>query len=44
MEDLVIAYWITRTARELEMYADRVERPLWMKRNVDLVIETLIKR
>jgi hypothetical protein len=41
LEDLVIAYWVTRTARELEMYADRVERPLWMKHNVDLVIDTL---
>jgi aminoglycoside phosphotransferase (APT) family kinase protein len=41
LEKLVLAYWITRTARELEMYADRVERPLWMKHNVDFVIEKL---
>lgn len=41
LEALVGAYWITRTARELELYADRVERPLWMRHNVEAVIPAL---
>jgi aminoglycoside phosphotransferase (APT) family kinase protein len=41
LEALVGAYWITRTARELELYADRVERPLWMRHNVRAVIPAL---
>lgn len=43
LEGLVAAYWITRTARELELYADRVERPLWMRHNVEVVIPALAK-
>ena len=38
------AYWLTRTARELELYADRVERPVWMHRNVEVVIPALVAR
>jgi hypothetical protein len=41
LEALVAAYWITRTARELELYGDRVERPLWMRHNVETVIPAL---
>jgi aminoglycoside phosphotransferase (APT) family kinase protein len=41
LEALVGAYWITRTARELELYADRVERRLWMRHNVEAVIPAL---
>jgi aminoglycoside phosphotransferase (APT) family kinase protein len=44
LESLVIAYWLTRTARELEMYADRVERPVWMRHNVTLVARTIADR
>ena len=43
LEALVGAYWITRTARELELYADRVERPLWMRHNVEAVIPALAR-
>ena len=41
LEALVASYWLTRTARELELYADRVERPLWMRHNVEAVIPAL---
>jgi aminoglycoside phosphotransferase (APT) family kinase protein len=41
LEALAGAYWITRTARELELYADRVERPLWMRHNVEAVVPAL---
>jgi aminoglycoside phosphotransferase (APT) family kinase protein len=44
LQSLVKAYWLTRTARELELYADRVERPVWMHRNVEVVIPALIGR
>ena len=43
LEALVGAYWITRTARELELYADRVERPLWMRHNVQAVVPALAR-
>jgi hypothetical protein len=41
LESLVVAYWLTRTARELEMYADRLERPVWMRHNVTLVAKAI---
>jgi hypothetical protein len=41
LEALVAAYWITRTAQELELYGDRVERPLWMRHNVEAVVPAL---
>jgi hypothetical protein len=41
LEALVGAYWVSRTARELELYADRVERPLWMRHNVEAVVPAL---
>jgi hypothetical protein len=41
LEALVAAYWITRTAQELDLYGDRVERPLWMRHNVEAVIPAL---
>ena len=44
LEALVKAYWLTRTARELEFYADRLERPVWMRRNVEVVIPALLAR
>jgi hypothetical protein len=43
LEALVAAYWLTRTAREIETYADRVERPLWMRDNVHGVIRELAR-
>jgi aminoglycoside phosphotransferase (APT) family kinase protein len=43
LEALVVAYWITRTARELELYADRVERPVWMRHNVTLVARAIAR-
>jgi Phosphotransferase enzyme family len=42
LKALVAAYWITRTAQELELYGDRVERPLWMQHNVETVVPALI--
>jgi hypothetical protein len=44
LEDLVLAYWLTRTARELEMYADRVERPVWIHHNVIFVARAIAAR
>jgi aminoglycoside phosphotransferase (APT) family kinase protein len=41
LEALVAAYWITRTAQELGLYEDRVERPLWMRHNVEAVVPAL---
>jgi hypothetical protein len=41
LEALVKAYWLTRTARELQIYADRVERPRWLQGNVRTVVRAL---
>jgi hypothetical protein len=41
LEDLALAYWLGRTARELELYADRSERPVWLRHNVELVVREL---
>ena len=41
LEALALAYWLTRTASELEMYADRRHRPVWMRENVELVVRHL---
>ena len=41
LESLVVGYWLTRTARELEMYADRRQRPVWMRHNVAEVVDWL---
>jgi aminoglycoside phosphotransferase (APT) family kinase protein len=44
LEALALAYWLTRTARELETYADRPQRPLWIRDNVTLVATHLADR
>jgi phosphotransferase family enzyme len=41
LEDLALSYWLTRTARELESYADRAERPVWIQNNVDRVARAI---
>jgi aminoglycoside phosphotransferase (APT) family kinase protein len=44
LENLALAYWLGRTARELELYADRAERPVWLRHNVELVVRELERR
>ncbi|HVL96889.1 MAG TPA: aminoglycoside phosphotransferase family protein, partial [Solirubrobacteraceae bacterium] len=34
LEALVLAYWLDRVSFELRLFADRVERPVWMRNNV----------
>ena len=41
LEALVIAYWLARVAYQLSRYADRTERPVWMRQNVDAVLHEL---
>jgi aminoglycoside phosphotransferase (APT) family kinase protein len=41
LEAFVIAYWLDRVAHELGSYADRTERPVWMRQNVDFVLEAI---
>ena len=41
LEAFVIAYWLDRVAHELGSYADRTERPVWMRENVDLVLDAI---
>jgi hypothetical protein len=38
---LVLAYWINRLAYQVTTYADRVDRPVWLEQNVDLVLRAL---
>ena len=41
LEALAIAYWLARVAYQLSRYADRAERPIWMRQNVDAVLHEL---
>jgi len=41
---LVAAYWLDRLAAQLSRYADRPDRPVWMRQNVDFVLEALSTR
>ena len=36
--DLGLAYWLDYVARQLELYADRAARPVWMRENVTAVL------
>jgi hypothetical protein len=38
---LVAAYWLARLAAQLTRYADRPDRPVWMRQNVDFVLHEL---
>jgi hypothetical protein len=38
---LVAAYWLARLAAQLSRYADRPDRPVWMRQNVDFVLHEL---
>jgi hypothetical protein len=42
LEDLAIAYWLDRVAQELGTYADRAERPAWLRENVGVVLRALM--
>ena len=44
LETFVLAYWLDRVGHELETCADRVERPFWMRQNVELVLDALAQR
>jgi Phosphotransferase enzyme family len=41
---LVSAYWLDRVAYQLTAFADRVEQPLWLARNVEFVLDKLTAR
>jgi aminoglycoside phosphotransferase (APT) family kinase protein len=41
LEAFVVAYWLDRVAHELSSYADRTERPVWMRQNVDFVLDAI---
>jgi hypothetical protein len=43
LEALVLAFWLDRVGHELSSYADRVERPVWMHQNVDVVLDSIAK-
>jgi aminoglycoside phosphotransferase (APT) family kinase protein len=38
---LVFAYWLDRIAFELNASADRAQRPVWMRNNVEVVLDSL---
>jgi aminoglycoside phosphotransferase (APT) family kinase protein len=41
LEAFVVAYWLDRVGHELESHADRVDRPVWMQQNVELVVRAI---
>jgi aminoglycoside phosphotransferase (APT) family kinase protein len=38
LETLVIAYWLERVGYQLRNFASRIERPVWLERNVRFVL------
>ena len=44
LPDLAVAYWLDYVARQLELYADRTERPVWMEQNVSAVLAAALAR
>lgn len=42
LEAATIAYWLDFTASELDSYADRSERLVWVEKNVALVVRSLL--
>lgn len=44
LEALAVAYWLERLAYQLSTYADRTERPVWVERNVDVVLRAVAER
>jgi thiamine kinase-like enzyme len=42
LTDLALAYWLDYVARQLELYADRAARPVWMRDNVSAILSTAI--
>jgi aminoglycoside phosphotransferase (APT) family kinase protein len=43
LETLVLAFWLDRVGHEISSFADRVERPVWMHQNVDIVLDAIAK-
>jgi hypothetical protein len=41
LETFVLAFWLDRVGHEVSSYADRAERPVWIKQNVDLVLKAI---
>jgi aminoglycoside phosphotransferase (APT) family kinase protein len=41
LEAFAVAYWLDRIGHELESHADRVDRPVWMEQNVELVVRAI---
>ena len=42
LEALVVAYWLDRIGHELESHSDRAQRPVWMHRNVEFVLQGIV--
>jgi aminoglycoside phosphotransferase (APT) family kinase protein len=41
LRSIVLAYWLDRVAHELGVSPDRAQRPVWMRNNVELVLDSL---
>jgi aminoglycoside phosphotransferase (APT) family kinase protein len=41
LKRIVFAYWLDRVAFELDVSADRAQRPVWMRNNVEVVLDAL---
>jgi aminoglycoside phosphotransferase (APT) family kinase protein len=41
LKSIVFAYWLDRVAFELGLSPDRAERPVWMRNNVEVVLDSL---
>lgn len=41
LESLVLAFWLDYVSQELRKYGDRASRPVWMRDNITVVVESL---
>jgi Phosphotransferase enzyme family len=42
LEDLVIAWWLDRHAQQVRTYSDRLQRPAWLRDNVERPFRALV--
>ena len=43
LEDLAVAWWLDRHANQVLTYSDRLERPAWLRENVERPLRALVR-
>jgi aminoglycoside phosphotransferase (APT) family kinase protein len=42
LEDLVAVWWLDRHAQQVRTYSDRLQRPAWLRENIELPLDALL--